>query len=91
MTNAIDPEHYTHKKIEPIDIIEEYGLDFKKGSVVKYILRCENSGKEQDDLLKIANYAFRAATGQWLPKKMVEDAISNASANTGGKGRKRGG
>jgi hypothetical protein len=89
MTNAIDPDHYTHKKIEPIDIIEEYGLDFKKGSVVKYILRCEASGKEQDDLIKIANYAFRAATGQWLPKKVVEDAL--ASTNTRSPSRKRGG
>ena len=89
MTNAIDPEHYTKRKIQPIDIIEEYELDFKKGSIVKYILRCESSGKEQDDLIKIANYAFRAATGQFLSKKVVEDAL--ASSNSGSPGRKRGG
>lgn len=89
MTNAIDPPHYTQKKIEPIDIIEEYNLDFKKGSVVKYILRCESSGKEQDDLIKIANYAFRAATGQWLPKKVVEDALANTNSRS--PGRKRAG
>jgi hypothetical protein len=88
MTNAIDPEHYTTTKVEPIEVIDAWlSEDFMLGSVIKYVSRCKHSGKKQDDLIKAANYAFRAATGKWLPKKVVEDALANP--NPGSPGRKR--
>lgn len=77
MAKPINPDHYTTSKIEPIEVIDAWlSEDFMLGSVIKYVSRCKSSGKKQDDLLKAANYAFRAATGQWLPEKVVNDAIA---------------
>jgi len=33
------PPHYTDTEIEPIDVIEDWGLDFHLGNSVKYIKR----------------------------------------------------
>ena len=40
------PPHYADHKHEPIDVIEDWGLDFCLGNVVKYISR---AGKKTDD------------------------------------------
>jgi hypothetical protein len=69
---AIDPEYYTDTKIEPISVIEAWGLSFNLGSAVKYIARSNKKGSRRDDLLKAANYAYREATGNWLPKEMID-------------------
>ena len=34
------PEHYTYGKIEVIDFIEDKGLNFCLGNVIKYVCRC---------------------------------------------------
>jgi hypothetical protein len=41
--------HYVKYKIQPLDIIDEYGLDFYLGNVLKYILREKGSKKEDID------------------------------------------
>ncbi len=50
------PQHYQSSKIEVIDIIDEFNLDFALGNVVKYILRSEKKGKQLEDLQKAAWY-----------------------------------
>lgn len=45
------PQHYTLGKIEVIDFIEDKGLNFNLGNVVKYIARAghkKSSGKSMD-------------------------------------------
>ena len=45
------PQHYTSGKIEVIDFIEDKGLNFNLGNVVKYVARCgrkKSSGKSMD-------------------------------------------
>ena len=45
------PQHYTLGKIEVIDFIEDKGLNFNLGNVVKYVARCgrkKSPGKSMD-------------------------------------------
>ena len=46
--------HYNKKKIQPWDIIDEYGLDFYRGNVIKYTLR--NKMDVYEDMLKAQHY-----------------------------------
>ena len=41
--------HYVSHKIQPLDIIDEYGLDFYLGNSIKYILRDKNNKVEDID------------------------------------------
>ena len=69
---AIDPDHYRQSEIEPIVVIETWKLCFHLGSAVKYIARHRFSGTRRKDLIKAANYCYRAATGKWLPRELQE-------------------
>jgi hypothetical protein len=53
------PKHYTSKKFEVIDIIEEFELGFHLGNVVKYILRAPLKGTYLQDLEKASWYLNR--------------------------------
>ena len=61
------PQHYTLGKIEVIDFIEDKGLNFNLGNVVKYVARAghkKSSGKSMDakaleDLKKAQWYLYR--------------------------------
>ena len=55
------PAHYNHGKIEVIDAIEDWGLDFHCGNVVKYVARAgkKDVTKELQDLKKAAWYLNR--------------------------------
>ena len=53
------PPHYTFANIEPIDVIESWGLGFHLGNVVKYIARAEHKGATVEDLKKAAWYLNR--------------------------------
>ncbi len=46
--------HYNKHKIQPWDIIDEYGLDYYEGNALKYILRDKNNRVE--DLEKAIHY-----------------------------------
>lgn len=74
MPDAIDPKHYTETKIEPIDVIEAWGLNFNLGNAVKYISRAGRKEDRKADIIKAANYLYREATGKWLPKELSENA-----------------
>ena len=54
------PDHYRSKHgVEVIDIIEEFGLGFHLGNVVKYVLRAGHKNDELEDLLKAKWYLER--------------------------------
>jgi hypothetical protein len=55
------PKHYTDGKIEVIDFIEDKGLNFHKGNVVKYVVRAgkKDPSKEIEDLEKALWYLNR--------------------------------
>ena len=50
------PDHYNTGKIEVIDAIEDWGLDFIEGNVVKYITRAKHKGNTLGDLRKARWY-----------------------------------
>jgi len=53
------PQHYNVGKIEVIDIIEDWKLDFHLGNAIKYILRAKYKGTEIEDLKKAKWYLDR--------------------------------
>jgi len=55
------PKHYNAGKIEAIDVIEDWDLDFCLGNAVKYIARAghKNSDKIEEDLQKAIWYIKR--------------------------------
>lgn len=57
---AVDhPSHYNQGKIEVIDAIEDWRLNFNLGNAVKYIARCDHKGKKAEDLKKAIWYLQR--------------------------------
>lgn len=53
------PQHYTAGRFEVIDVIEDWGLGFNLGNVVKYVARSSHKGTEIQDLEKAAWYLAR--------------------------------
>ena len=54
------PAHYRSKNgVEVIDIIEEFGLGFHLGNVIKYVLRAGHKSNELEDLEKAKLYLER--------------------------------
>lgn len=53
ISNVVDhPSHYNRGKIEVIDFIEDQGLSFHLGNVIKYIARAGSKGDKLEDLKK---------------------------------------
>ena len=50
------PSHYNQFKIEPIDVIEDWKLDYCEGNVVKYLARYKYKNKPLEDLKKAEFY-----------------------------------
>ncbi len=53
------PPHYTHSRIETLDVIEEWGLGYHEGNIVKYLSRAKHKGNELVDLKKARFYLDR--------------------------------
>ena len=53
------PAHYNAGEIEAIDVIEDWGLGFHMGNVLKYVARAPHKGRELEDLQKAAWYVKR--------------------------------
>jgi hypothetical protein len=53
------PKHYTFGKLEVIDVIEDWRLNFNTGNAVKYIARAPHKGKHLEDLKKALWYLCR--------------------------------
>ena len=58
MSNVEHPSHYNIGKIEVIDAINEWQLDFDLGNVVKYVARAGHKAPEKtvEDLKKAQFY-----------------------------------
>ena len=50
------PDHYNAGKIEVIDAIEDWGLDFIEGNVIKYVARSHHKSSRIGDLKKARWY-----------------------------------
>ena len=50
------PAHYNQGKIEAIDAILDWGLDFIEGNVVKYVVRSRHKSSRLGDLKKARWY-----------------------------------
>ena len=57
------PPHYNQGNIEVIDAIEDWGLDFNAGNVVKYVSRHQHKAEPLEDLLKARWYLDRIIEG----------------------------
>lgn len=57
--DCTNPSYYKSSRLEVIDVIEEFGLDFCLGNAVKYILRAGKKGPAQNDLKKALWYLHR--------------------------------
>jgi hypothetical protein len=57
------PPHYNQGKIEVIDAIEDWGLDFNAGNVVKYVARHQHKAEPLEDLKKARWYLDRIIKG----------------------------
>ena len=60
ISNVVDhPSHYNKGKIEVIDFIEDQGLSFHLGNVIKYIARAGSKGDKLEDLKNARWYLDR--------------------------------
>lgn len=59
MNNVDHPSHYNKGKIEVIDAIEDWGLNFCLGNAIKYIARCNYKKDKIEDLNKAIWYIKR--------------------------------
>lgn len=60
MSNNVNhPSHYNVGKIEVIDAIEAWELNFSLGNAVKYIARADHKGQPIEDLEKARWYIDR--------------------------------
>ena len=53
------PAHYNTGKIEVIEAIDDWSLDFYEGNIVKYVSRSKFKGKRIEDLKKAQWYLNR--------------------------------
>ena len=57
---VVNPEHYTKgRSFEPIDVIEDWDLDYQMGNALKYISRAGRKGSLIADLQKAIFYLER--------------------------------
>lgn len=59
MDNVNKPQHYNRSKLQPIEVIEDWELDFRLANVIKYIYRYRYKGKPLEDLSKARFYLER--------------------------------
>ena len=53
------PKHYNFGKIEVIDVIEDWELNFSRACIIKYVARASHKGSEIEDLRKAKWYLER--------------------------------
>lgn len=58
-SNVNHPDHYQSDKMEVIDVIEAFELNFHLGNVIKYIARVDKKGNDLEDLEKAKWYLQR--------------------------------
>lgn len=75
------PTHYRNQPIQPIEIIDAYGLDFARGNALKYLLRAGSKPGEDktDDLLKAIWYLVYELDGVDLADEVNEHLLVDAT------------
>lgn len=53
------PDHYTTSKLQPVDVIDAWHLNFNLGNTIKYICRYPHKGNPLRDLQKAQWYLTR--------------------------------
>jgi hypothetical protein len=48
MDDPINPAHYTKRSIMPVDVAEDWELNFNLGCVIKYLARYKDKGGMTD-------------------------------------------
>jgi len=74
--------HYTVGKLDALAVIEDWGLDFVSGSILKYLQRQDHKGQAEEDRLKVLWYAAYLVThSREYADRVVNDAreISNGT------------
>lgn len=71
------PPHYTHSKIEPIDVIEAWGLGFCDGNALKYLARHRHKGTPLLDVDKALWYLTRYR--EQLAKELGDGPVPEAA------------
>lgn len=68
-------EHYRTTKIQAIDVIQDWGLDFAAGNVVKYLQRFPHKGKSDEDAIKALWYmAFLVTHDAKYADRVIKEA-----------------
>jgi len=57
--DSINPLYYKDNSIEPIDVIEDWNLNFNLGNVIKYVARAGKKDDKLTDLKKAKWYIER--------------------------------
>ena len=65
------PRHYNQGKIEIIDAIEDWNLDFCEGNVIKYVARHKHKSNPLQDLLK----------AKWYLERIIEKEQSRSQSH----------
>ena len=77
------PTHYRNQPIQPIEIIDAYGLDFVRGNALKYLLRAGSKlGEEKtDDLQKAIWYLVYELHGIELADEITEQLSAHSASD----------
>jgi hypothetical protein len=68
-------EHYRTTKIQALSVIDDWGLDFATGNVVKYLQRCPHKGKSTEDAIKALWYmAFSVTKDAAYADRVIKEA-----------------
>ena len=59
MKRATQPHYDNGKDYDVIDVINDYGLSFSRGNILKYVIRAGKKSNELQDLLKAEDYLKR--------------------------------
>jgi len=54
--------HYRTTKIQALSVIDDWGLDFPTGNVLKYLQRCPHKGQSNADGIKALWYMAYSVT-----------------------------
>lgn len=73
MEKVNHPKHYNKGKIEVIEAIEDWDLNFSEGNVVKYVARHRFKGEPLEDLKK----------ARWYLERLISNLESKSREHTG--------
>ena len=72
MEKVNHPKHYNKGKIEVIEAIEDWDLNFSEGNVIKYVARHRFKGEPLEDLKK----------ARWYLERLISNLESKSQEHT---------